>query len=161
LVVTLMMLVVVLVLGVTALRLATTEERMTAYALDRQLAFQAAEAGLREIEGRVESDRPTAGTACTPAASATTGALRTCPAPAAGDAPRWITLDTRLWSEATPVGPAGAQITPTYLIEDLGDQFACPAAAVAASNCRQYRITVRAGGGPRAEVMLQSLYLTD
>jgi Tfp pilus assembly protein PilX len=59
------------------------------------------------------------------------------------------------------VGPAGAQIAPLYLIEHLGSQFACDTTAQAAQTCRQYRITARAGGGQRAEVMLQSLYLTD
>lgn len=161
LIVALMMLVVILVLGVTALRLSTAEERMTAYTLDRQLAFQAAEAALREIEGRVENERPDAGADCTASATASAEALRVCPAPVASAAARWVVIDTAQWGQATPVGPAGAQITPTYLIEHLGNQFACDTSASATPNCRQYRITVRAGGGTRAEVMLQSVYLTD
>ncbi len=160
LVVALMMLVVVLVLSLAALRLTTAEERMTAYALDRQLAFQAAEAGLREIESRIDADRPTAGTTCAISA-ADADSLRICPAPTASAPARWIAIDDSQWGTTTPVGPAGAQITPSYLIEDLGGQFACPAGAAPGAICRQYRITVRAGGGQRAEVMLQSLYLTD
>ncbi len=161
LVVALMMLVVMLVLGLTALRLSTTQERMTGYTLDRQLAFQAAEAALREIEARVENERPNAGTDCTPTTTATAQTLRVCPAPVASAAARWVSINAAQWGQATPVGPAGAQITPTYLIEHLGYAFACDASASATSNCRQYRITVRAGGDTRAEVMLQSLYLTD
>ena len=79
LIVALMMLVVILVLGLTALRLSTAQERMTGYILDRQLAFQAAEAALREIEGRVENERPEAGTACTASATAAVESLRVCP----------------------------------------------------------------------------------
>lgn len=161
LIVALMMLVVILVLGVTALRLSTAEERMTAYTLDRQLAFQAAEAALREIEGRVENERPDASANCTDPAMAAAGALRVCPAPVASAAARWVAVNAAQWGQATPVGPAGAQITPTYLIEHLGNAFACDASASATSSCRQYRITVRAGGGTRAEVMLQSVYLTE
>jgi len=161
LVVALMMLVVILVLGVTALRLSTAEERMTGYSLDRQLTFQAAEAALREIEERVENGRPDAGANCTDPVTAPDDALRVCPAPAASAAARWVAINAAHWGQATPVGPAGAQITPTYLIEHLGNAFACDASASATSNCRQYRITVRAGGGTRAEVMLQSVYLTD
>ena len=161
LVVALMMLVVILVLGVTALRLSTAEERMTAYSLDRQLTFQAAEAALREIEERIENGRPDAGANCTDPAMVPADALRVCPAPVASAAARWVGINAAQWGQATPVGPAGAQIVPTYLIEHLGNAFACDASASATSNCRQYRITVRAGGGTRAEVMLQSVYLTD
>jgi len=161
LVVALMMLVVMLVLGLTALRLSTAQERMTGYTLDRQLAFQAAEAALREIEARIENERPNAGTDCTASATATAETLRVCPAPVASAAARWVSINAVQWGQATPVGPAGAQITPTYLIEHLGNEFACDASASTTPNCRQYRITVRAGGGARAEVMLQSVYLTD
>jgi type IV pilus assembly protein PilX len=161
LVVALMMLVVILVLGLTALRLSTAQERMTGYTLDRQLAFQAAEAALREIEERVENERPDAGANCTDSATAAADTLRVCPALAASAAARWVGINAAQWGQAKPVGPAGAQITPTYLIEHLGNEFACDASTSATSNCRQYRITVRAGGGTRAEVMLQSLYLTD
>jgi len=161
LVVALMMLAVILVLGLTALRLSTAQERMTGYTLDRQLAFQAAEAALREIEARIENVRPNAGTDCAASATATAEPLRVCPAPVAGAAARWVAINAAQWGQATPVGPAGAQITPTYLIEHLGNEFACDSSASATLNCRQYRITVRAGGDTRAAVMLQSVYLTD
>lgn len=161
LVVALVMLVVILILGLSAMRLAATEERMAGYALDRQLAFQAAEAALRQIEERVDDERPDAGPACADILSGGITALRVCPAPAGAASPRWITINAADWGDATAVGPAGAQITPRYLIEHLGSNFACDAAATAAQTCRRYRITVRAGGAPRAEVMLQSIYLTD
>lgn len=158
--VTLVMLLVILVLGLGALRMSITEERMTGYVFDRQLAFQAAEASLRELENWVEAERPEAGAACAdlPGQNAF---VRVCPPRAAASSPRWVTIDPADWGAAMPVGPAGAQIAPLYLIEHLGSQFACDTAVDAAQTCRQYRITARAGGGQRAEVMLQSLYLTD
>lgn len=161
LVASLMMLAVILVLGLASMRLATTEERMAGYAQDRQLAFQAAEAALRELEDRVAQDRPVAPAACGSAPSLTGPAFRICPAPAASALPRWIQPAAAEWGDASPVGPAGAQLTPRYLLEHLGSQFACDPTPGAAQDCSQYRITVRAGGGPRAEVMLQSLYLSD
>ena len=158
--VTLVMLVVILGLGLGALRMTTTEERMTGYVFDRQLAFQAAEAGLREMEDSVLANKPEVGAACADLIGQN-AFIRVCPPRAAASSPRWITLDPTDWGVATPVGPAGAQIQPSYLIEHLGSQFACANTGNSAQTCRQYRITVRAGGGQRAEVMLQSLYLTD
>lgn len=160
LVVALVMLVVILTLGLGALRLSTIEERMTGYAQDRQLAFQAAEAALREIEDRVESSKPAPQGAC--GVTANTGvSINICPAPVASDVPRWIHVVATDWADATPVGTGGAQITPVYLVEHLGNTFACDNSATALQTCSQYRITVRAGSAPRAQVTLQSVYLTD
>lgn len=50
LLVVLMMLIILTILGLTALQVATTEERMSGNTRDRGLAFQAAEAGLRDAE---------------------------------------------------------------------------------------------------------------
>lgn len=50
LVVSLMFLVILTLLGLTALRVATMEERMSGNARDRNIAFQAAEAALRDAE---------------------------------------------------------------------------------------------------------------
>ncbi len=161
LVVALMMLVVILVLGLGALRLATTEERMAGYTQDRQLAFQAAEAALRELEDRVAQEKPVAPASCGSVSSLTGPSFRICPAPAASAVPRWIQPVAADWGDASPVGPVGIQITPRYLLEHLGSTFACDSTPDAALDCSQYRITVRAGGGTRAEVMLQSVYLSD
>lgn len=161
LIVALIMLVVILALGLGALRMTTAEERMTGYTFDRHLAFQAAEAALREIEARVEADRPEVATQCADLTSAAASVLRVCPAPNAAAPPRWVTPDAREWGEATPLGPAGARVPARYLIEHLGSNFACDNSPRAVQTCRQYRITVRAGGDLRAEVMLQSVFFTD
>lgn len=50
LLVALMILIILTMLGLTTLRVATTEERMSGNSRDRSLAFQAAEAALRDAE---------------------------------------------------------------------------------------------------------------
>ncbi len=161
LVVALVMLTVILILGLSALRLTTQEQRMTGYLLDRQLAFQAAEAALVEIENRVANFTPVPGAQCAPLPAEPGAVLQTCPAPSASAPARWVAINAAEWGRATPVGASGAQIIPLYLVEYLGSNFPCSTGTTAPQTCGQYRITVRAGGAPRAEVMLQSLYLTD
>lgn len=162
LVVSLMMLAIVLALGLGAVRLITAEERMTGYLFDRQLAFQAAEAALTEIETQVGNFSPIPGTQCAALPAGPGAVLHTCPAPVGTAKPRWIALDPNEWGMATPVGPVGTQISPQYLIEYMGSNFPCSSSNTALQICSQYRITVRvAGSSPRAEVMLQSLYLVD
>lgn len=134
---------------------------MVGYAQDRQLAFQAAEAALREIEERLAQDKPVALPGCGFVPSLTGPGFSICPAPVASAVPRWIQPVAAEWGNASPVGAVGAQITPTYLLEHLGSNFACDTTPNAAQDCSQYRLTVRAGGGSRAEVMLQSVYLSD
>lgn len=161
LVVALVMLTVILILGLSALRLTAQEERMTGYLLDRQLTFQAAEAALSEIENRVANFTPVPGAQCAPLPAEPGTVVQTCPAPAASAPARWVAINPAEWGRASPVGPANAQITPLYLVEYLGGNFPCASGTTAPQTCSQYRITVRAGGAPRAEVMLQSIYLAD
>lgn len=54
LVVALIFLIILTVLGLTAMRVATMEERMSGNSRDRSLAFQAAEAALRDAEMDIE-----------------------------------------------------------------------------------------------------------
>jgi len=55
LLVALIFLIILTILGLTAMRVATMEERMSGNAHDRSLAFQAAEAGLRDAESDIEN----------------------------------------------------------------------------------------------------------
>ena len=82
--VVLILLVVMMLLGLAAMRGTLMEERMTSNQYDRSLAFQAAEAALREgeIDGAGKPD-PT-GTTC---------ANGICPTPVATDTPRWLDTD--------------------------------------------------------------------
>jgi type IV pilus assembly protein PilX len=54
LVVALIFLIILTILGLTAMRVATMEERMSGNSRDRSLAFQAAEAALRDAESDIE-----------------------------------------------------------------------------------------------------------
>jgi len=155
-VVSLMMLIVILILGLSALRISLNSERTTGYATDRHIAFQAAEAALREIEDRVAVDKPVSPNACGISTGASGIPIAICPAPAAGINPRWVAVIPAEWANATPIG----QLTPTYLVEHLGSTFACNTNA-GQQGCTRYRITVRAGDAPRSQVTLQSIYLTD
>ena len=55
LVIALMMLLVMTILGVTAMQMSRVEERMAGNTRDINLAFQGAEAGLRDAEGRLDA----------------------------------------------------------------------------------------------------------
>jgi type IV pilus assembly protein PilX len=55
LVVALIFLIILTILGLTAMRVATMEERMSGNSRDRSLAFQAAEAALRDAELDIET----------------------------------------------------------------------------------------------------------
>jgi type IV pilus assembly protein PilX len=156
LVVSLMMLIVILILGLSALRISLNSERTTGYATDRHIAFQAAEAALRELEDRVANEKPIAPNVCGISTGASGNPIAICPTPVVSAAPRWVVVNPAEWANATPVG----QLTPTYLVEHLGSTFDCNANA-GQQGCSQYRITVRAGNAPRSQVTLQSIYLTD
>ncbi len=161
LIVALTMLVVMLTLGIGALRLTSSEERMAGHVLERQRVFQAAEAALREIEARIADEPPKAKATCADVPSRVGTRLRVCPAPAATAVPRWQYQRQDEWDQATPVGEGATRITPFYLVEHLADDIPCDIALIAGRGCRQFRITVRAGGNGRAAVMLQSIFLTD
>lgn len=176
----LVLLAVLLVLGLAAVRLGSMEERMAGYAYDRSLAFQAAEAALREAEGLVDQVRPRpappAQAASSPQPNPTPDSgcddfeitqddaivtVRACPIPSPADTPRWTDPAFTRWANATPVGTGAARITPQYLAEYLGNGFPCGADPASIAHCRRYRLTARAGGSGRAAVVLQSIYTVD
>jgi type IV pilus assembly protein PilX len=161
LIISLVLLVVMLVLGLSAVRLLSSEERMTGYAYDRSLSFQAAEAALREAEALVEQVKPTpANGACT---DFTAGmySVRACPSPAAADTPRWLDNGFGGWARASVVGTSTTAITPRYFVEYLGGNFPCGPNPTDTPACKRYRITVQAGGAGRGQTMLQSVYATN
>lgn len=162
LVVSLVLLAVMLILGLASMRLVTNEERMTGQTFDRALAFQAAEAALREAELRVAAVQPTpAGPACTDS-SAGMATVRACPPPDASKPPRWQSVVAAEWAAGSPVISGGLTLTPTVLVEYLGNTFPCGPAPSDPSTCKRYRLTANADGGAgRAAVMVQSVYATD
>ena len=170
LIVALILLVVVTLLALSNLQTVALEEKMTGATYDRQLAFQAAEAALREAEQYVETNKPIASytdddITC-PGASAidncdlTTGL---CPPPDKDCSSRWLPASGfTQWKNATVPVPALAG-TPQYFIEYLGNTFPCSdGGASDPKNCKRYRITARSNPGTgRASVMLQSVYQTE
>lgn len=167
--VALILLILVTLIGLAAIRGVTTQQRMTANFYDREVGFQAAEAGLRAGE-----DAVTAGTAnvrpCTPGGDACQANPFTDP-----------TLNvSRINNVPTTAYQAGSNAPgqPQYVIELICNdcQTAGAPAPCQSANCGSYgaqtgapttwyyRITARSGdpgsaaGGNRAIVTLQSMY---
>lgn len=163
LIISLIMLVLMTLVGMAGIRVINAEERMVGQTYDRAVAFQTAEATLREIEIRIETagqPMPAASTSCTLTGSAPYQ-LNICGVIANGT-PRWISNTFNEWVDATTVShTTGISITPQYFVEYLGNTFPCALDQVNNSNCKRYRVTARANASSdRASVMLQSIYAT-
>jgi type IV pilus assembly protein PilX len=153
------MLLVLTLLAVVSLESSIVEERMAGNALDRNIAFQAAESGLRAAEAEIAGyqNRPI------PVGGAT----------AAGVSIRdTIGTGTRWWADATEnwwitngieYRPDAADFpdtenNPRYLIEQY-DEVCDSVANPTLSQCKiVYRITAIAWGGRSGTVLLQSLF---
>lgn len=154
LIVSLIILLVMTVIGLAGIEVTTLEERMAGNMRDRNIAFQAAEATLRDAEDYLES------VALLPAFDGTNG-LYSLP----GDGTKnWEEVK---WDDSSKVrafsgsGFSELSATPSYIIEDLsivsgGDSLAV---GVAGESKKFYRITARAQGlTANAVVMLQTVY---
>ena len=156
----LILLVVMTLFGLGGVRLVAQQERMAAYSYDRGLAFQAAEAALRQAEIAIEiiKPQPLAG-ACVDEVSGVL-TLRVCPPPAPTSM-NWTDAGYAGWADAAPVGTFTLQITPQYFAEYLGDTFPCGFNPADPPLCKRYRVSARAGAAGRANAMVQSIYATD
>ena len=154
----LILLLVVTLIGLASLRGTLMEEHMSSSVRDRGLAFQAAEAALREGE-LLAATRP-----ALPASGCLKG-LCAMPDPAA--APVWE--DASVWADApTTVVTLGAQqVRPKFIVELLANNVPPKASCttsgvigetVCTGNERRYRITALSTAEGRSEVMLQSIY---
>ncbi len=162
LIVSLILLVVMTVLGLTSVKLASSEERMAGQSYDRNLAFQAAEAQLRQAEISIEAaalPTPAALSDCT-AVTAGDKQLKVCGAPTPSSTPRWIDASFTGWASGTTVGSGKLAITPDYFVEYLGNTFPCGFdPSTSAASCKRYRVTSRVQPADgRAAVTLQSIY---
>lgn len=167
LVVVLLLLIVVTLLGLAALRGTVMQERMSGNVAARAIAFQAAEAVLREAESyAADPGRPDV-----PNTGCTNGL---CAMPAPGTASAWET-DT-FWTTGAGYRISNVETAADsdvdlarYVIEDIGEAEAlvgdctsdidlsvtdCVSTAVG----RYYRITVMSRMNNGTEVMLQSTY---
>ncbi|WP_050477965.1 pilus assembly PilX family protein [Herbaspirillum rhizosphaerae] len=169
LLIALVMLVVVMLLGVTAARMSLTNEKSSRSDRDRQIAFEAAEAALRDAEldasgprGRIDAFPELRG-ACHES-GASTGLCR------AGATPLWSAFSMlaptpwveygRYSGQHFPYGAASlASRPPRYLVELIA--VGKPGSA-AAPVLQRLRITA-VGFGTResTQVVLQSIYAID
>ena len=163
LIVVLMLLIIVTLLGLAALRGAIMQERMAASTTARSMAFQVAEAGLRQGEILARDSNVTF-----PASGCSSGR---CAMPAPGSNPAWMA--NGFWTSGTgfqagsAVATSAGNLTPEFVIENFGQTTT----GVGSSNCvdaskpciqsvvqNVYRITSYASTPNGAEVVLQSLY---
>jgi len=154
--VVLILLVVMTLIGLASLRGTLLEERMTSNMRDRSLAFESAEAALRQGEAAATARPTLPGTGCT-------NGLCAMPDPSA--APVW--LDDTVWANAPQASvPSGAPAA-KYIVELLADnvppQGSCTTSGdVSETTCSgsesRYRISARSNAAGRADVTLQSIY---
>lgn len=168
LVVALIFLLVMTTLILASIRGTVMQERMTSNLYDRSLAFQAAEAALREGERWVleHPPKPTA-IGC--------DADGNCGKPDPDDVPVW--QDEANWAIAHSVDDGHGHVIqigdlpvpPQFLVELLADNMPevnlCESTAIdpdapcfAGPEGLRYRITARSGEAGRAVVVLQSIY---
>lgn len=110
LVVAMMILIIITLLGLSAMRSAGLEERMSGNQYDQNYVFEAAEAALREAET----------VAASPLTFTTTCTNGLCPTPVAGATDRWMDSSFTGWKAAT--GTNSVIVTAQYIIEDMGMQ---------------------------------------
>lgn len=156
LVIVLILLLVMTVLGVASIRGTVLEERMSGNMYDRSLAFQAAEAALREGELLIN----TPGAVVVPGAGCSNGVCAFL-APVEGVPDRWLDPAFAGWRDAvTDVGTLAS--TPQFFIEDLGigpNWVGCDQdIGSVAPNClsQRFRVTARSAAADRAQVIVQS-----
>lgn len=149
----LIFLVVLTLLGMAAMRGTILEERMAANSRDRDLAFQSAEAAIRQAEQVLQGATLPAfasGTAYTPRI--------------AGSTPSSYWTTTHPWSSQsiTAWQPPGTSLAPRYVIEDMGAKAAGGGGSLgfkAIGDQGVYRITARGvGSSTNAVVILQAVF---
>jgi len=163
-VVALVLLVVVTLVGLAAVRGTIMQQKMTANFYDREVAFQAAEAALRQGEAAVHAAASPSGFRdCSP--SSTTKCV---PNPFTDSTVTATSIATTAF-DATKL----AASQPQYVVEYLGNFTIPPPNVHQLSNCSGYspcgalntsdfyRVTARSGDttvGDRATVVLQTVY---
>jgi type IV pilus assembly protein PilX len=157
LIVSLIMLLLLTLIGVTSMQTTSLEEKMAGNMRDRDLAFQAAESALYDGESWAKSHTFT----CDAAHGRFKPQDKDCNAVTVETAQVWDSIN---WDETDSVAYTGVlsnlSSNPSYIIEELGAAN-CPSGPINSppSGCTNYRITARAtGGSTNAVVILQSIY---
>lgn len=157
----LILLVVLTLAGIGAARVNILEERMVSATYNRQLAFQAAEAALRDGERFVQS-------AVLPAFNGSDG-LYMAPLPedpkiwAGWDADDWANADNTIAYDDAGGALTGVAAQPVYIIEELARTASGAGGSLGAGQPQPetvyYRVTARGVGGiDTSVVLLQSIY---
>lgn len=167
LIVVLMLLIIITLLGLASMRGAIMQERMAANTISRGLAFQVAEAGLRQAEIVVRD----ADAINFPSSGCKEGR---CAMPLPAEEPAWSARG--FWDKGggqyqtgTPVKSAdgAVSISPQFVIEDFGTSVSGGGASdcidvskpcISTTEQSVYRITAYATTPTGAEVVVQSLY---
>jgi type IV pilus assembly protein PilX len=165
----LILLVVITLLALAAMRGTVLEQRMSSSVSDRGLAFQAAEAALREGEAEAgDNPRNKAGFP----ADGTCGTDEWqgyCGRPSATASARWLDANWEANSREATAAVEGVGAQPRYMVELL--QSGLPATGSCTTDldvspdaqCTGdeaiYRITARSAAADRADVTLQSTYV--
>lgn len=165
LVIVLLLLLVVTILGLTAMRGTVMQERMSGNSASRAIAFQLAEGVLREVEADL-AESPTR--PVMPGAGCSAGY---CAMATGGAASAWETAG--FWTTAGGYATSTLQQTGNiqrYVVEDMGDgrgesegcpseeDMAAPSCTAAGTAVRNYRITVYSQLSNGAQVLLQSTF---
>ena len=159
LIVVLILLVLMTLLALVSLRGTLMQERMSSNQYDRSLAFQSAEAALREAEA-IAGGKPL------PSVAGGCDAVGICDTPVPTATPRWLDTVTN-WNamsvQATNTNLGTLAVTSRYIIEYMGEfvnPADCPTAGDPDSPCsaneRHYLITARSQAAGRADVTLQT-----
>lgn len=150
LLVSLVFLLLLTMIGVTAIQDSTLQERMAGNTRDREVAFQAAEAGLRTAERYLQ------GAVVGPFDTNTNGLF------VAGSSavPSWQTSNSTNWVALSGDTLTGVEAQPEYIIEEVSHTGMFGLGADEPEEISSsYRVTSRGyGASPDARVVLQSTY---
>jgi type IV pilus assembly protein PilX len=154
-IVSLVLLVIVTLLALGSMRGVVMQTRMSGTTTDRSLAFEAAEAALRDAERRAAL----VNSGVFPVSGCSDGY---CVTPAPADAPRWLDDSFTAWKVSAAAVPTEAA-TPSVITEDMGDApnwAGCENEIPRQPNCstRRYRVTARSTADGRATVLVQSQF---
>jgi type IV pilus assembly protein PilX len=160
LVVALLMLLVMTILGVTAMQMSRSEERMAGNSRDVNLAFQGAEAGLRDGEGRIEPLLMVPSTCST--APCTVWRENLLAADVRNQAPTFWTTYGREYGVVGTREVTDTTRDPIVVVELLGflpDSLADESDPAAKSGRHFYRVSSNStGASADAQVLLESTY---
>jgi type IV pilus assembly protein PilX len=168
LVIAMMFLIVLTVLGLVAVRSSTVQERMAGNDRDRAIAFEAAEAALRDAERDVRVNLTPADpfdNACTDGLC-----LPSTVATANWNSISWAGATSRIYGTRTGVGayPLAVANPPRYIVELMDDVQAGAGSSAggrpgsSTGNATPYRITARGWGRrPGTQVELQSVFIKE